>query len=310
MKALVTGGAGFIASHLEDKLIYNGWEVISADCIEDTSNIAHLLDNNSFEHHYMDVTEVKELTEVSKGCDFVFHLAANSDIRMGGKDPEVDFKKTFLTTKSVLDAMISNRIKNLFFSSTSAIYGEKEGIDLNERTGGLQPISYYGAYKLASESIISAYTFMNSLNSLVFRFPNVVGPRLTHGVIFDFINKLRKDPNELEILGDGKQSKQYVYVTDLVDGIVSFSNGIERGFNIYNVSTDSFINVDEIADLICSEMNLNSVQYKYTGGSVGWRGDVPSFSYDISKARSKGWTYNYDSKHAVKETVRSVLKKR
>lgn len=309
MKALVTGGAGFIASHLEDKLIDNGWEVVSADCLKDTNNMSHLLDNNSFEHHIMDVTEVKELTEISKGCDFVFHLAANSDIRTGGENPEVDFRKTFLTTKSVLDAMVNNGIKNLFFSSTSAVYGEKLDVDLNEKTGDLQPISYYGAYKLASESIISAYTFMNSLNSLIFRFPNVVGPRLTHGVIFDFINKLKKNPKELEILGDGKQSKQYVYVTDLVNGILSFSNEIEEGFNIYNVSTDSFVNVDEIADTICSEMNLDNVQYRYTGGPVGWKGDVPSFSYDISKAEAKGWTYEYDSKRAVEETVKSVLKK-
>ncbi len=309
MKALVTGGAGFIASHLEDKLIDQGWDVVSVDCLKNTDTISHLLNVDSFEHHTMDATNVDELTEVSKGCDFVFHLAANSDIRIGGKDPEVDFKKTFMTTKSVLDTMVNNDIKNLFFSSTSAVYGENQDVDLNEKTGDLQPISYYGGYKLASESIISAYTFMNSLNSLIFRFPNVVGPRLTHGVIFDFVNKLKRNPNELEILGDGKQSKQYVYVTDLVDGIMLFSDKIEPGFNIYNISTDSFVNVDEIADAICSEMDLSNVQYRYTGGTVGWKGDVPSFSYDISKAESKGWTYRYDSKHAVEETVRSVLKK-
>jgi UDP-glucose 4-epimerase len=149
---------------------------------------------------------------------------------------------------------------------------------------------------------------MYSLNSLIFRFPNVVGPRLTHGVIFDFINKLRKNPKELEILGNGLQNKQYVHVLDLVKGIASFSERIEDGMNIYNISTDSFIDVNKIADIVCEGMNLKDVQYRYTGGSVGWKGDVPSFSYDIKKAKSKGWMFKYDSEQSVRETVKAVLK--
>ena len=308
MKALVTGGAGFIASHLEDFLIENGWNVIGADMSDDMKHITHLMDNDSFEYQKIDINDRNDLRDASKGCDFVFHLAANSDIRAGNKNAEIDFRNTFMTTKNVLDVMVENSIGNIFFSSTSAIYGNKPGVNLKEDEGDLRPLSHYGAYKLASESIISSYTHMYSLNSLIFRFPNVVGPRLTHGVIFDFINKLRKNPKELEILGNGLQNKQYVHVLELVKGIASFSERIEDGMNIYNISTDSFIDVNKIADIVCEGMNLKNVQYRYTGGSVGWKGDVPSFSYDINKAKSKGWAFKHDSEQSVRETVKAVLK--
>lgn len=307
MKALVTGGAGFIASHLEDLLIEDGWDIVSIDFSDDTGNIDHLTDNESFEFQKMDINNIDELIEISKGCDFVFHLAANSDIRAGSENSEVDFKNTFMTTKNVLDAIVKNEIRNLFFASTSAIYGDKPGIDLKEDEGNLKPISHYGAYKLASEAVISSYTHMYGLNSLIFRFPNVVGSRLTHGVIFDFINKLKRNPEELEILGDGLQKKQYVHVTDLAEGIMSFSQNIGDGMDVYNISTNSFINVNRIADIVCEGMGLKDVQYKYTGGSIGWKGDVSTFSYDISKAEANGWKFKFDSEQAVRETVREVL---
>lgn len=309
MKALVTGGTGFIASHLEDLLIENGWGVVCIDFSDNTENIDHLADDKSFEYHKMDITDMDDVIEVSKECDFVFHLAANSDIRAGSENSEVDFKNTFMTTKSVLDAMVANNIKNLFFSSTSAIYGDKPGVKLKEDEGDLKPISHYGAYKLASESIISSYSFMHNLNSLIFRFPNVVGSRLTHGVIFDFINKLKSNPEELEILGDGLQRKQYVHVTDLVKGILSFSEKIEEGVNVYNISTDSFINVNKIADMVCEGMGLENVLYRHTGGSVGWKGDISTFAYDIGKAKSRGWRFEFNSEQAIRETVREVLSK-
>lgn len=309
MKAFVTGGAGFIASHLNDVLLTDGWDVTAVDYIDKPVNIAHLEDNEHFTYVKTNATDAKQLTELSKGHDFVFHLAANSDIQLGGRNPDVDFNNTFLTTRSVLEAMRVNDIKNLFFSSTSAVYGEKPGEILNETTGDLKPISYYGACKLASEALISAYTYMNSFNSLVFRFPNVVGPRLTHGVIFDFIKKLDADQSRLEILGDGRQSKQYVYALDLVDGIYAFSKKMESGMNIYNVSTESFTTVNQIADIICRKLGLTDVKYDYTGGKCGWRGDVPSFDYDVSKAKRHGWKYRYNSTESVERTVDSVLQR-
>lgn len=304
-RVLVTGGAGFIPSHLEDLLIEKGCEIVSVDISENCGNIEHLMDRKDFQFFRMDVNDTDSLAEVSKGCDMVFHMAANSDIRAGGQDPKVDYEMTFSTTRSVMETMLRNGIRNVFFSSTSAVYGDMKG-KLNETTGGLRPISYYGAYKLASEAIISSYAYMNDLNALVFRFPNVVGPRLTHGVIFDFIKKLDKDPEHLEILGDGRQNKQYVYVKDLVKGIVGFSENMGQGYELYNISTDSFTDVNTIAGLVCERLGLKDVKYTYTGGTCGWKGDVSSFEYDVSKAKSKGWSYEFDSTGAVRETLRNL----
>lgn len=304
-KIAVTGGAGFIASHLEDALVTDGYSVIAIDKSDASTNISHLLGDDCFEFIQMDINNTDEFTKITENCDMIFHLAANSDIRVGGQDPRTDYESTFMTTRSVLEAMRKNGIKEIFFSSTSAVYGMMDG-KLNETTGELKPISYYGSYKLASESIISSYSYMNDFNALIFRFPNIVGPRLTHGVIFDFIKKLKRNQNHLEILGDGRQRKQYVYVEDLVKGIMDFSKKNLKGFNLFNISTNSSTNVDEIAELVCERMGLRNVVFEHTGGTCGWKGDVPSFEYDISKAESNGWKYRYDSTQSIVETLKNI----
>lgn len=306
-RVVVTGGAGFIPSHLEDILVGKGYDVISVDMIEKgrCHNIEHLMDRDNFSYVQMDTTDTESFVKLTEDCDFIYHLAANSDIQNGGQNPSIDYRNTFQTTRSVCEAMMRNDIENMFFSSTSAVYGDIKG-QLNELTGGLKPISYYGASKLASEAMISAYSYMNDFNALVFRFPNVIGPRLTHGVIFDFIRKLKKDPKRLQILGNGKQNKQYVYVTDLVKGIADFSERMEKGYNLYNISTESFTDVNTIADLVCERLGLHDVEYEYTGGECGWKGDVPSFDYDVSKAKQRGWKYSFDSTGSVRETLKNV----
>lgn len=306
-KVFVTGGAGFIPSHLEDILVEKGYDVVSADVMdaERCRNISHLMDRKKFKYIKMDVTDVDALAKATEGCDYIYHLAANSDIQNGGQNPIIDYTNTFQTTRSVLESMRKNEIENLFFSSTSAVYGDIKG-KLDEMTGGLKPISYYGASKLASEAMISAYSYMNDFNALIFRFPNVIGPRLTHGVIFDFIRKLKKDSSKLQILGNGKQNKQYVYVIDLVKGIYEFSEKIEKGLSLYNISTESFTDVNTIADLVCERMGLKDVEYQYTGGNCGWKGDVPSFDYNVDKAKARGWKYQFSSTESVRETLRTV----
>ncbi|AMK14502.1 NAD-dependent epimerase/dehydratase [methanogenic archaeon mixed culture ISO4-G1] len=305
-KVVVTGGAGFIPSHVEDILVSKGYDVTAVDVIDrkDCHNISHLFDRPNFSYVRADASDVDSMVKATEGCDFVYHMAANSDIRNGGKDPSIDFNKTFLTTRATLEAMRVNGIKKLFFSSTSAVYGDRKGL-LDENTGGLQPISYYGSCKMASESLISSYAYMNDFDALIFRFPNVIGPRLTHGVIFDFIGKLKRDPTKLQILGDGKQNKQYVYVLDLVRGICDFADRIEKGVNVYNVSTESFTDVNAIADLVCERMGLEP-EYQYTGGSTGWKGDVSSFAYNVEKAKARGWKYEFDSTGSVRETLRTL----
>ena len=306
-KVVVTGGAGFISSHLNDALVDRGYDVTAVDVIDEDrcENIRHLFEKDNFHYVKMDITDIESFSRLTNDSDFIYHLAANSDIQNGGQDPSIDYKNTFLTTRSVCEAMRNNGIGNMFFSSTSAVYGDMKG-KLNESTGGLRPISYYGAFKLSSEAMISAYSYMNDFNALVFRFPNVVGPRLTHGVIFDFIKKLKDDPKRLQILGNGKQNKQYVYVLDLVKGIIDFSDRIETGYDVYNISTESFTDVDTIADLVCEKMGLNGIKYEYTGGERGWKGDVPTFDYDISKAKEKGWRYSFDSTDSIKQTLKNI----
>jgi UDP-glucose 4-epimerase len=298
MRALVTGGSGFIAKNLVTELLKNGWDVISVDLLD-----THVPDSD---HRVFDVSDTEKLISVSEGCDTVFHMAANSDIRAGTENPNIDFSKTLMTTRSVLETMRINGIKKLFFPSTSAVYGNRGDEILNEKTGNLSPVSYYGGCKLASEALIHPYTRMNGFSSLIFRFPNVVGPGMTHGVIYDFIRKLRKNPEELEILGDGKQSKPYVHTDDLIDGILQFMDKLKPGVSLFNVSTGTPVTVDRIADIVCEEMGVSPV-YRYTGGESGWKGDVPRYSYDTSEAEAAGWRFRYDSEEAVRRAARYEL---
>ena len=308
-KALITGGAGFIGSHLAELLLKKGFSVICVDnfTLGNRENVARLADDPNFELIEMDVSDTEAFKELllEKKPDRIYHLAANSDIQKSAIMPDVDYVNTFSTTHSVLEGMRASGIKKLFFSSTSAVYGEKQGL-LYESIGDLRPISYYGAGKLASEAYISAYAHMNDLEVLVFRFPNVIGPHLTHGVIFDFIRKLKNNPHELEILGDGTQCKPYLYVLDLVDAIYEFSIKERTGVEIYNIGVETATTVKEIADMVCERMGLTDVEYKYTGGNIGWKGDVPAFQYDLSKIYEAGWRPQHNSNESVKATLESV----
>ena len=197
-------------------------------------------------------------------------------------------------------------VKKLFFASTSAVYGDKRDVILDENTPNLSPISYYGAAKLGSEALISAFSYMNDMSALIFRFPNVIGPRLTHGVILDFIKKLKNDPERLEILGDGKQTKPYIYVEDLTGAIIRLLD-VPEGITLYNIGVEGATSVTSIADIICEEMGLKNVVYEYTGGEGGWKGDVPRFMYSIEKVHKTGWRAKYSSDEAVRKTVKDVL---
>ena len=310
MRALVTGGAGFIGTHLVERLLNEGNKVVVVDnfTLGKQENVDKFLDNHNYKFYKIDINETEVFCDTLKNekFDIVYHLAANSDIQKGGKNPSVDYNDTFMTTYGVLELMRRNGVKNLFFSSTSAIYGDEHDKMLKEDLGGLLPISYYGGAKYASENFISSYTHMNDLNTMIFRFPNVIGPNLTHGVIFDFAKKLAKNPHELEILGDGTQTKPYVYVLDLVDAIMLMTKNIKQGVEIYNVGVATATSVTRIADIVCEELGYKDVEYHYTGGNIGWKGDVPKFQYDLTKIHNAGWTAKHTSDEAVRETVRDL----
>lgn len=314
MNILVTGGAGFIGAHLCRELLKQKHRVVCVDnfTLGSKENVKELLEDPAFRLVEADVSNVDGLAEImeEKDIEMIYHLAANSDIQKSAVSPAIDYINTFSTTYSVLEGMRRNGIKKMFFASTSAVYGERMGVLLSEDTGGLAPISYYGGAKLASEAFISSYAYMNDLDVTVFRFPNVIGPGLTHGVIFDFIRKLQENPTELQILGDGTQKKPYIYVLDLVDVILKVSQAGEKGVRLYNIGVEDATTVTEIADMVCEAMRLSHVHYHYTGGDRGWKGDVPSFRYDLTKIHGWGWRPVHTSNEAVRETLKFVLKER
>ena len=313
MNILVAGGAGFIGSHLIDSLLANGHTVVCADkLIMGKQNISHLEGNPGFKFYDYELADQELVDRIfaENKIDAVYHLAANSDIQKGGKEPSIDFNDTFLTTRALLEGMRKANVKKMFFASTSAVYGEMLDVELTETTGGLMPVSYYGGAKLASEAVISSYVSMCDMSVVIFRFPNVIGPRLTHGVIFDFIKKLQKNPHELEILGNGTQCKPYIYVHDLVEAIVMLTKEFNPGEIVYNLSVNSEgTTVTRIAEIVVEELGLENVKFAYTGGDRGWKGDVPRFKYDISKVLSTGWTPKHTSDESVRQTVRDAVAK-
>jgi len=311
MKVLVAGGAGFIGSNLIDALLVEGSQVVCIDnfFIGTKDNIAHLQGKPNFTFYEQDLADLPALKDIfaAEKFDYVFHMAANSDIQASATAPEVEYKNTYTTTFNILECMRLYGVKNLFFCSTSAVYGDAMGAEVDENYAPLEPISYYGACKLGSEALIGAYSYMNNFHSLVFRFPNVIGPRLTHGVIFDFMKKLRENPWELMILGDGQQCKPYLYVKDLVDCIMRFKDGLPEGVTLYNVGGSTQSTVTGIAEIVCREMGLKDVRFSYTGGRGGWKGDVPVFAYNLDKIHAAGWQASLSSDEAVAQTVRDVL---
>ena len=307
MNILVAGGAGFIGSHLCDALLSKNNTVIVVDkLIMGSKNIEHLSQNTNFKFYEMELANQDNVDKLfgDNKIDIVYHMAANSDIQKSANDTSIDFNDTLLTTRVLLEGMRKNNVKNIFFASTSAVYGEMPDIVLNEETGGLKPVSYYGGAKLASEALISSYVSMCDMNAVIFRFPNVIGPRLTHGVVYDFVKKLRNNPKELLILGNGTQCKPYIYVTDLVNAIVKLTEQFEPGVEIFNISVMSEgTSVTHIAEIVVDVLGLSDVEFKYTGGDRGWKGDVPRFKYDISKVLATGWKPEYTSDEAVRKAV-------
>ena len=310
MKTLITGGAGFIGSHLSDLLVSKDFDVVALDNLSlgTVKNIDHLSNHKKFVFIKEDLLHLDELKTIfqKNRFDAVFHLAANSDIAESEGNPEIDLDNTFMTTWNVLECCRLFHVNQFIFASTSAVYGDTTK-ELTEESGPLSPVSYYGAGKLASESFISAYSSMNNIQSWIIRFPNVVGERATHGVIHDFISKLKNNPRQLEILGDGNQKKPYVYVKDLVEAIFLIYQEAKDRLTYCNVGVKDQTTVNAIAKIICEEMNLKNVKLKYTGSPTGWRGDVPQYKYSLNKINTLGWKAKYSSTEAVRLAVRSIL---
>lgn len=314
MICFIAGGAGFIGSHLVTRLLIT--ECVERVVIFDNLSSGTLSHLNTVINHPKvkfiqgDIKNENLLYNSMLGCDTVFHLAANPDISKAATMPEVDFWEGNYLTLNILQAMKKCKAKNIIFTSGSGVYGEKPGFFFEESYGPCFPVSPYGAAKASSEFLISAYCHMFDMNGLSFRFANVVGPSQTHGVGFDFINKLKTDSSKLLILGDGKQSKSYIHIEDILDAVLMVvDKKLENTkYDVFNISTDDYISVDDIARLSCEVLGLNmkNVSFNYTGGDRGWNGDVPSIRFNTDKIKSIGWSCRYSSTVAIKMSLQSM----
>ena len=313
MKVLVTGGAGFIGSHLVDTLMKEEHEVrvlddLSAGSLE---NIKRWLDHERFEFIKGDMRDLSVVKKAVEGVDAVFHLAANPEVRIGAQSPELLYETNVAITYNLLEAIRDSAVEYLVFTSSSTVYGDAKVIPTPE-DAWLEPISVYGGAKLAAEALISGYAHTFGFRALVLRLANIIGERSNHGVIYDFINKLRMNPKELEILGDGTQKKSYLHVSDTVEGILHIFEHFRRGaksFDVYNLGNDDWITVKEIAEIVSEEMKLKPL-FKFTGGvdgGRGWKGDVKLMLLSIEKAKSTGWKPRMNSYEAVRMTVKELL---
>ena len=309
MRAIIFGGAGFIGSSLAEKLLADGNEVTAFDSlyIGKMENLAGCKGRKGFEFIKGDMRKYEEVKAAIGGHDIAYHLAANADIRGGMENVHLDLEYNTTTTINCLEAMRQGDVKRIVFTSSSAVYGEPSVFPTPENYGSLLPTSLYGASKLAAEAYISAFCEDFGLQSHIFRFVNVLGAANNHGVVGDFIRKLRADPKRLEILGDGKQRKSCVHVSDCVSGMLA---GVKAGgekTNIYNIGNDDYVDVDTIADEICGAMGLAGVKYEHTGGKRGWIGDMPFVFLDNKKLRSAGWEPSMDSRQAVRKAAEEML---
>jgi UDP-glucose 4-epimerase len=308
-KIIVTGGAGFIGSHLVDRLLSQNYEVTVIDNLSSGRMEfleAHTSDKN-FKFIKLDLIELEKLKKAIQGADMVFHLAANPDVRLGAENTKIHLEQNIIATYNVLEAMRINKLKNIVFTSTSTVYGEAGIIPTPENYGPLIPISLYGASKLACEALITSYCGSFDMKSWILRFANIVGERSTHGIIVDFINKLKNNPSSLEILGDGQQRKSYLHVSDCVDAILFAVENSDGMANIFNMGSEDTINSTEIGEIVVKEMGLKDVKFTYTGGKRGWVGDVPRMLLSIDKLKALGWMPVHNSKSSVVAAARNAL---
>lgn len=308
MNAIVTGGAGFIGSHLVDRLIEDGYSVTVIDNMTcgTKENLKQHAGNPKLTIVEADIRDAETLNKVFVGHDVVFHLAAQANIRKSAIDHKSDLDNNIVGTINILEAMLQNHIKDLVFASTSAIYGEATIRPTPEDYMPIQT-SLYGASKLACEAYVEAFTEFAPINFWAFRFSNVIGERCRRGVIWDFVNKLNKSSQELEILGDGQQSKEYLYVKDCVNGIMTGYRKGNKKINLYNLAIEENSTVDEVANIVINELTAQKVNRKYSGGPRGWIGDNPLVHLSIDKIKSLGWKPNVSSRDAIGITARWTI---
>jgi UDP-glucose 4-epimerase len=300
----ITGAAGFIGSSVVDRLLENGLDVVGFDNF--STGWREFLDSARRHPRFRfvegDTLDNDTLTRAMAGCDFVFHLAANADVRFGTSHPRRDLEQNTVATFNVLEAMRANRVNRVAFSSTGSIYGEPDIFPTPETAPFPIQTSLYGASKLAGEGLLSAYATGFGFQVYIFRFVSILGERYTHGHVFDFFKKLRADPNRIDILGNGRQRKSYLYVQDCVDAMLAVTEKAHDPVNIFNLGTDEYVVVDDSLSYICEALGVNPTRH-YAGGERGWIGDSPFILLDTSKVKSIGWAPKLTIKQGVVKTL-------
>jgi len=306
----IIGGAGFIGSHLVKTLLAD--QSSARITIYDNFSSGHLwhLEGADCDPRVLvitaDLKDLEQLTCSMAGSDIVYHFASNPDIAKAVKQPDIDFWEGTYLTNNVLEAMRRNSVRQLLYASGSGIYGDTGYVWVKEDHHPMLPISTYGASKLGCEALICSYCYMFGMQASAFRFANVVGPHQTHGVGYDFVRKLMDDHHNLEIFGDGTQSKSYIYISDILDAMRLMEKENIEGFTYFNVATRDYLSVTEIANMSCEIMGLKDVHYCYTGGNRGWKGDVPIIRLSSAKIRKLGWKNQYSTKKAMRLSIQSI----
>lgn len=308
---VVTGGAGFIGSHLVDTLVAQGNEVMVIDslCAGNKATISRHIDSCKVRFMEKDILH-NGWQEALNGTDRLFHLAADPDVRQSAVNPEPTMQNNLMATYRVLEAMRMHDVPEIVFTSTSTVYGDATVIPTPENYTPLEPISVYGASKLACEALISAYCHSFGMKAWIFRFANIIGSRSGHGVINDFIQKLAKNPAELEILGDGKQTKSYLEVHECITAMLYAAGHSRDTVNTFNIGSEDWIDVKSIAEIVTEEMHLPNTRFRFTGGERGWIGDVPKMQLSVDRIKALRWKPQIGSRESVRIAVRAMLAER
>ena len=309
---LVTGGAGFIGSHLVDELLKRGFNVRVIDNLSSGSleNIKHNIGNRSFEFIRGDLKNPEDSLKAVKNVEVVFHLAANPEVRVSTTAPEIHFRENVVATFNLLEACRKvGTVEKFVFASSSTVYGDAKVFPTPENHE-LRPISVYGASKAACESLICSYAYLYGFKAASLRYANIVGPRLRHGVIYDFLMKLKKNPNVLEVLGDGTQKKSYLYISDTIEATLLVTDKLTEKFETYNVGNEDWITVAEIAEIVSKAAGFKP-KIVFTGGTPdgrGWPGDVKYMLLSIEKIKKLGWKPKHTSREAIELTAKALAK--
>lgn len=309
MVCVVTGGAGFIGSHLVDALVAQGERVVVIDslCAGSRDHLAGHLATGTVHLLPCDLLGDGWQQEM-EGAERIWHLAADPDVRKSSVSPESQIRNNIMATFRVLEAMRDGSASEILFTSTSTVYGDARTLPTSEEYAPLEPISVYGASKLACEALIASYCHTYGMKAWVYRFANIIGSRSGHGVIHDFIGKLKKNPHAIEILGDGTQSKSYLLVDECIDAMLFAAARANDRYNVFNIGSEDWVNVTTIAQIVCEEMGLRNVTHHYTGGSRGWAGDVPKMQLAIDRIKQLGWSPKRGSAESVHDAVRAMIR--